>query len=131
MRWIWAAVVCLLATNASATPLSQRAERAFYSHGYARCLETAHGVRPQAHCTAQEIDFQRSALDARYSALLASLHRGARVRVGERERAWDDRMQTQCTVFSRRRGSLNSMKAQDCFLSEIISRRSELERASR
>ncbi len=125
---IVAAALCLFAVSAEAAPLSAHAERAFYSPAYSHCLETAHAVRPQEHCTAQEINFQRSALDARYAAILGGLHDGARARFAARERAWEAAMQAQCSVFSRRRGSLNSMKAQDCFLSETISRRGALAR---
>lgn len=121
-----AAFFLLFATGAAATPLSPAAERAYYSPGYVHCLDVTRGVRPREHCTAQEIDHQRGALDARYNALLAARHGHARARFASEERTWENRMETRCTVFSRRRGSLNSVRAQDCFLSETIARRAEL-----
>lgn len=116
----------LAATSANAAPLPQQVERAYYSPAYARCLAHTHGVRPREHCTAVEIDIQRAALDRRVATLLDRLNDGARTRFAANEHAWDDRTETQCSVYSRRRGSLNSVKAQDCFLSETISRRAAL-----
>ena len=124
---ISAVLFLLLATSAAATPLSPARERTYYSPAYVRCLDITHGVRPREHCTAQEIGHQRSALDARYNRLLVTLHGHARARLSASEQSWEDRMQAHCTVFSRRRGSLNSVKAQDCFLSATIDRRAELQ----
>ena len=120
----------LAAAGAGASPASPKAAGDTYSAAYDACLAGAKGVRPIEHCTAQEIDLQRRLLDARYHAVLAALPPGRRARFVRRQRAWDDAMQARCTVFSRRRGSFNSMKAQACFLDEIIRRRKELARDS-
>jgi uncharacterized protein YecT (DUF1311 family) len=111
--------------------VSPEAAAGAYSAAYDACLAAAKGVRPIEHCTAQEIDLQRRLLDARYKALLARQSPGQRERLVRRQGAWEQAMQARCLVFSRRRGSLNSMKAQGCFLDEIIKRRRELARDDR
>jgi uncharacterized protein YecT (DUF1311 family) len=124
-------VLCLYAASAEAAPLSAEREESFYSPGYEHCLAITHGLRPREHCTAQEIEFQRNALEDRYTTLRNASHGRARQRLTDGQQSWQSRMDARCTVFSRRRGSLNSVKAQDCFLSETIARRAELDHIAR
>jgi uncharacterized protein YecT (DUF1311 family) len=129
-RICFALVFLLAASAASAAQPPSDGLQSYYSAGYIACLAVARGVRPIEHCTAQEIALQRQALDARYRGLLASRRGDERIRLVAGERAWDARTQAHCILFSRRRGSLNSMKAQACFLDETIRRRAQLERMS-
>jgi len=94
----------------------------YYSAAYQTCLQTAKAMRPVQHCTAQEIEYQEAALDREFQALLA-IRPGDRDRLQAEEDRWKDQTDATCTVFSRRQGSLNSFKAQDCFRDETIKRR--------
>src|SRR5689334_25118894 len=93
-----AVFLLFFATSAAATPLSPATERSYYSPSYVHCLDVTHGVRPREHCTAQEIGHQRNALDARYHTLLITLHGPARARLAANQQAWENRMETHCTV---------------------------------
>src|SRR5689334_8239491 len=121
-----------LALRSCVSPASSLPETqsAYHSAAYNRCLEAARGVRPREHCTAREIERQARALDVTYRELVARLHNRQRDGLATRESDWSSRMQAECTVYSRRRGSLNSMKAHDCFLRETIRRRAVLARSS-
>jgi len=120
----------LLASGAcvSKSPARTPFERGYQSAAYDRCLASARGVRPIEHCAALEIDDQRRQLDPSYADLLATQPLSLRTLLIRDQNRWDEAMQAHCMVFSRRPGSLNSMKAQACFLDEIISRRRELAR---
>jgi len=98
----------------------------YYSAAYQTCLQTAKAMRPVQHCNAQEIEYQEAALDREFQALLAA-HPADRARLQSEQDGWKDQTEATCTVFSRRQGSLNSMKAQDCFRIEAIRRRIALE----
>jgi uncharacterized protein YecT (DUF1311 family) len=122
-----AGLVAVAGCVIAAAPVATTPDRAVWRSGtYERCLTSAHGMRPIEHCTAGEIDRQRAALERRSAKLLNGLSGQSRDKFIADQSAWDAGMEARCTVFSRRRGSLNSMKAQDCFLAEIVKRRSAL-----
>jgi uncharacterized protein YecT (DUF1311 family) len=120
---LWALAGCVSASPPGGAGAS---DDAWYSPSYTSCLKTAHGVRPIEHCTAGEIAFQRGALDRLHAAGLAARSGARRDAFVADERAWNDEVEARCAVFSRRRGSLNSMKAQDCFLHAAVARRRDL-----
>jgi len=89
------------------------------------CLKSAKGMRAMQHCDSQEVDLQQRALDREFARLLKA-HPHDRALLKGDEAAWVERKDAKCLVFSRRRGSLNSLKAMDCFRDEISARRQEL-----
>ena len=119
-------LAALLAVAACASAEPPEALRGDTSAAYDKCLKGVVGVRPIEHCTAMEIDRQRRALDTTYVGLLAALPPARRRHLVQAQRDWERAMHARCRVFSRRRGSLNSMKAQACILDDLIKRRSEL-----
>jgi uncharacterized protein YecT (DUF1311 family) len=91
------------------------------------CLKTAKGMRATQHCASQEVALQERKLDRVFAALLKA-HPRRHAQLRAEQAAWSDRKDAKCEVFSRRRGSLNSLKAMDCFRHEIIERRRALEK---
>ena len=97
-----------------------------YSATFKACISTPKAMRGMQECDLHEVEYQDAALDRIFQALLAA-RPGDRVRLQSEQGAWKDRKDAQCMVFSRRRGSANSLKAMDCFRDEAIKRRMELE----
>lgn len=108
--------------------VSDAAAEAEFRPDLAVCLKQHPAVRPSEHCTAEEIEFQDARLDVEYRALLNSLHGAARDALQADQQHWSQTLNDECQVFSRRQGSLGSMKAQDCFLYGAARRRVVLER---
>ncbi len=82
------------------------------------------------HCDSQEVEFQQRKLDRIFASLIKA-RPADRSRLETGQAAWSDRKDAKCLVYSRRRGSLNSLKAMDCFRDEIIQRQLELEKFPR
>ncbi len=97
-----------------------------YSAAFKACISTPKAMRAIQECDSHEVEYQRAALDRVFQALLAA-RPDDRARLQSEQDAWSDRMNVQCMVFSHRRGSMNSLKAMDCFRDEAIKRRIELE----
>lgn len=98
----------------------------YYSLAYQSCLQDAKAVRAIQECNAREIQYQQNELHHDLQALLAA-RPDDQVSLEDDQNRWADAAYPPCVVFSRRQGSLNSMKAQDCFRDEIIKRRMALE----
>ena len=96
------------------------------SREFTHCLKSAKGMRAMQHCDSQEVDVQQRALDREFAALAKARPRD-HARLEADEAAWGERKDVKCLLFSRRRGSLNSLKAMDCFRDEIMARRQELQ----
>lgn len=111
----------------SSSAVSDAAAEAEFRPGYPVCLKAHPAVRPSERCTADEIDYQDARLDAEYHTLLKRLHGAARTDLRADQEHWSQALNDECMVFSHRQGSLNSMKAQDCFLYGAARRRLVLE----
>jgi len=118
------------AREAAANPRADRSHPAPTSREFARCAKHAKGMRAMQHCDSQEVDFQQRQLDRAFAHLIAT-RPGDRERLEVGQAAWSQRKDAKCMVFSRRRGSLNSLKAMDCFREEIAKRRRELTKFAR
>lgn len=97
-------------------PDDDRLAETEFRPGYALCLQKNHAVRPMEECTAAEIEFQKAEEAREYQTLLARWTGAPHDRLQAEEAAWSQTLDARCLVFSRRRGSLGSMKAQDCWL---------------
>src|SRR5271157_4461400 len=119
-------MTCIAAAMALASILPVRADDSTffgqYSAAYQPCLETAKAVRQIQHCNSEEIGRQQAAMSRAFQALLYA-RPGDRSRLQFDQDRWAELMNTGCEEFSRRQGSLNSMKAQDCFRDSFMRRR--------
>ena len=97
-----------------------------YSTTFKACIGAPKAMRALQECVSHEVEYQDAALDRIFQALLAA-RPDDRARLQSEQDAWKDRKDAQCMVFSRRRGSANSLRAMDCFRDEAIKRRMELE----
>ena len=100
------------------------------SREFTHCLKSAKGMRAMQHCDSHEVEGQQRALDRELANLVKARPRD-RARLEADEAAWAERKDAKYLVFSRRRGSLNSLKAMDCFRDEIIARRLALQNYQR
>lgn len=104
------------------------AVEAEFRPSWAACLRQHPALRLEEECTATEIDYQNAELDKEHRALRGRL-RGAARRTSAAEQAhWSKALNDKCLALSRRQGSLNSVRAQDCFLDGAARRRIVLER---
>jgi uncharacterized protein YecT (DUF1311 family) len=113
------------APAASATA-DQDAIAARYSPAFTACTKTAIAMHAMRECASHEVDYQQDALDREFNALLARYPRD-HDRLQADQAHWSDQMNAQCTQFSRRQGSANSLYAMDCFRDEAIKRQIALE----
>jgi uncharacterized protein YecT (DUF1311 family) len=96
-----------------------------YSPAFKACTENPMPMRVLQECNAREIEYQQDALNREFQALLAAWPHD-RDRLQAEEDRWRDKTSAACGELGLRQGSLNSLKAEDCFLTETIKRRIDI-----